>query len=63
MTKNLASLKGYLQTRTAIKLIFAGKMNDLKQVNNWQLGYGIQKQATTAYHQNSNTFAGYTRIQ
>lgn len=33
-------VKGYLQTRTAIKFIFAGKMNDLKKVNNWQLGYG-----------------------
>ena len=36
-------VKGYLQTRITIKLIFAGQMNDLKQVNNWQLGYGTQK--------------------
>ncbi|WP_371416810.1 hypothetical protein [Dolichospermum sp. UHCC 0259] len=33
-------VRGYLQTRTALKYIFAGKMNDLKQINNWQLGYG-----------------------
>ena len=36
-------VKGYLQTRTAIRFIFSGKMNDLKQVNNWQLGYGKLK--------------------
>ncbi|MDK2411687.1 hypothetical protein QHH11_23995 [Aphanizomenon sp. PH219] len=27
----------YLQTRTALQYIFAGKINDLKQVSNWQL--------------------------
>lgn len=33
-------VKAYLQTRTAIKFIFTGKINDLKEVKNWQLGYG-----------------------
>jgi hypothetical protein len=36
-------VRGYLQTRTALKFIFAGQINDLKQINNWQLGYGIKK--------------------
>ncbi len=39
-------VKGYLQTRTAIKFILAGRINDLKQVNNWQLGYGTHKHMT-----------------
>jgi hypothetical protein len=30
-------VRGYLQTRTALQYIFAGKINDLKQVSNWQL--------------------------
>ena len=51
-------IKGYLQTRTAIKFIFAGRMNDLKQVNNGQLGYGTKKHTTTADHKNSTTFSG-----
>ena len=33
-------VKAYLQTRTAIKFILTGKINDLKEVKNWQLGYG-----------------------
>ena len=36
-------VRGYLQTLTALKFIFAGQINDLKQINNWQLGYGIKK--------------------
>ncbi|WP_174764050.1 MULTISPECIES: hypothetical protein [unclassified Anabaena] len=33
-------VKGYLQTRTALRLISTGKINDLKQIKSWQLGYG-----------------------
>jgi len=30
--------KGYLHTRTGIKFILAGKINDIKKVENWRLG-------------------------
>ena len=36
-------VKGYLQTRITIKLILEGQINDLTQVNNWQLGYGTDQ--------------------
>ncbi|AFY46930.1 hypothetical protein Nos7524_1036 [Nostoc sp. PCC 7524] len=32
-------LKGYLNTRIALNLIIQGKLNELKQSQNWQLGY------------------------
>lgn len=32
-------MKGYLQTRTALGLIFQGKANQLQQPSNWSLGY------------------------
>lgn len=37
-------LKGYFNTRVAIKLIVEGKGNELKQPNNWRLGYAKEKQ-------------------
>lgn len=33
-------VKAYLQTRTAIRFTLTGKINDLKELKNWQLGYG-----------------------
>lgn len=32
-------MKGFLQTRTALGIIFQGKLNQLKQPSNWKLGY------------------------
>lgn len=32
-------LKGYLNTRIALSLIMQGKLNQLRQLQNWQLGY------------------------
>ncbi|MBD2346232.1 hypothetical protein H6G18_19080 [Anabaena subtropica FACHB-260] len=32
-------VQGYLNTRIALNLIAKGKINDLKQAENWQLGY------------------------
>ena len=32
-------MKGFLNTRFALKLIFQGKQRDLKQSGNWKLGY------------------------
>ncbi|WP_197480174.1 MULTISPECIES: hypothetical protein [unclassified Anabaena] len=32
-------LKGYLNTRIALRLIFQGHLNQLKQPENWKLGY------------------------
>lgn len=37
-------VRGYLQTRTSLQYILLGRINDLKQRNNWQLGYGKPKQ-------------------
>jgi hypothetical protein len=36
-------MKGYLQTRTALGLIFQGKGNQLQQLINWKLGYSKAK--------------------
>ncbi|MBD2387738.1 hypothetical protein [Cylindrospermum sp. FACHB-282] len=36
-------MKGYLQTRTTLELIFEGKINQLKQPSNWKLGYIKEK--------------------
>ncbi|MFM7405728.1 MAG: hypothetical protein ACKO3K_03410 [Cuspidothrix sp.] len=35
--------KGYLHTRTAIKFILAGKINEIKKASNWQLGVSRDK--------------------
>lgn len=32
-------IKGYLNTRIALSLIFQGKLNQLEQLDNWQVGY------------------------
>jgi hypothetical protein len=36
-------MKGYLQTRTTLELIFEGKANQLQQPSNWRLGYIKEK--------------------
>ena len=33
------TIKAYLNTRTAVKLILQGNLYELQQPNNWQLGY------------------------
>jgi hypothetical protein len=35
--------KGYLHTRTGIKFILAGNINEIKKVSNWQLGVAREK--------------------
>lgn len=37
-------MKGYLQTHTALELIFQGKGNQLKQPSNWSVGYVKEQQ-------------------
>ncbi len=51
-------LRGYLNTRIALWLILQGHINDLKQPNNWKLGYfeskKVNKNRDNVYH-HSNT--------
>ncbi|MFM5891665.1 MAG: hypothetical protein ACKPFD_11860 [Dolichospermum sp.] len=35
--------KGYLHTRTGIKFILAGKINEIRKASNWQLGVARDK--------------------
>lgn len=44
--QNATVIKLYLRTRTALRLIFTGKINDLKQLNNWTLTYSYYPNCT-----------------